>query len=141
MVQEVNFFRGTTRFDVTAIVQISSTSITVAGLGPLGNRLLLLRWDGSKLLREIDPSIPKGFPAEVVLRDIQLVYWPAEAVRQALPQSWDLRLSQGSRTFLNHGEESIAVRYLDESPKGVIEFENKAAGYKLIIHTLESSHD
>ena len=115
--------------------------MTLACLGPFSHRLIALSWDGVKFQRELDPAVPRNLPVELILRDLQLVYWPAEVIRRALPSGWELKLKAGTREYINNGKEVIEVRYAGDRFKDPIEFEHKAAEYKLVIHTLESADE
>jgi hypothetical protein len=141
MTQQVSLIRGSSRFDALAVLEISSETVTLAGMGPFGNRMLTLSWDGAVLTKDFDPSIPRQLPAEDILRSVQLAYWPDEAILSALQPGWELKLTPGRRGLLNHGKEILSVRYQGDRFNGPIEIEDKAAGYTTIIKTLESSHE
>lgn len=139
LTQEVSFQRGTTRFDSTAVVEVSSTSVVLVGLSPFGTRMLSLRWDGKKLSQERDRSIPKELPLEVILRDIMLASWPAAAVAAALPgPSWELRDEGMERTLLKGGQAVVRIRYGGaDRLRGDLEFEHLGLGYLMKIHPLK----
>ena len=141
MTQQVSLIKGSSRFDGLAVLEISSETVTLAGMGPLGNRMMALSWDGAVLTKELDPVIPRQLPVEDILRGVQLVYWPEDALREALAQGWELKLGPGSRGLMNRGKEVVVVRYRGDHFKDPIEIEDKAAGYTTIIKTLEYSHE
>ena len=141
LTQQLGFSHGAARFDALAVVEISSQAVALAGLGPFGNRMLSLRWDGAKLESEIDASLPRQLPARLILRDLQLVYWPAETVSSSLPPEWSLRQSQSGRELLHDGTVVISIRYQGDRFRDPVEFEHKSAGYKIAVKTLEVSHD
>jgi hypothetical protein len=141
LTQEISLIRGSRRFDALAVVEISSETLTLAGLGPMGNRMMALSWDGAVLTKELDPSIPWYLPFADILRNVQLVYWPEEALRRSLRPGWELKLEPGRRGLLNRGKEVIAVRYRGDPFKDTVEIEDNDAGYTTILKTVEYSHE
>jgi hypothetical protein len=143
LTQEVSFERGTTRFDSTAIVDVSSTEVVLVGLSPFGTRMLSLIWDGKKLTQERDSSIPKELPLEFILRDIQLASWPAAAVQAALPgPAWTLRDAASERILLKDGQVVVRIRYggADRLHSDLV-FEHLGLGYLLRIHSLRETEE
>ena len=70
-----------------------------------------------------------------------MVYWPEEIIRRALPAGWTVTSKAGAREFNDKGKEIIEVRYAGDRFTDPVEFEHKAADYKIVIRTLESSDD
>lgn len=138
LTQEVSFERGATRFDSTALLEVSSTEVVLVGLSPFGTRMLSLRWDGKKLIQERDRSIPKELPLELILRDIQLATWPAASVRAALPSpAWKLQDTGSERILLKDGKVVVRIRYAgSDRLHSDLEFEHLGLGYLMKIHPL-----
>ena len=94
----------------------------------LGQTVARLEWDG----HDLKETRPAGWPAVVtgqrVLGDLQMVYWPADAIRGALPQGWTLQADEQGRTVRSLKEIVLRVRY--PSP-GTAELENVQGGYQL----------
>ncbi len=141
MTQQISLVKGSSRYDALGVVEISSSVFTVVGMGPLGNRLVALSWDGVAVTKELDASVPRMLPVEDILRQTQLVYWPVEALRPALLPGWELNLQPGRRELLDHGKVTIAITYLGDRFTDPIEVEDRAVGYKIIIKTLELSNE
>jgi hypothetical protein len=55
-----------------------------------------------------------------------LTLWPVDAIRQALPEGWELRESNGQRTLLLRDETIAVIDYPD----------HKAWGGKVILENL-----
>jgi hypothetical protein len=103
---------GAPPFEVLAVVELDAHWLRVAALGPLGNRILLLEWDGSAYHEERDPQVPADFPLELVLRDLELALFPASAVRQALPsEAWSLSETPERRVLLLDQKPVISIDY------------------------------
>ena len=94
----------------------------------LGQTVARLEWDGHAMKE----TRPAGWPAVVtgqrVLGDLQMVYWPADAIRAALPEGWSLQADEQGRTVRSLKDIVMRVRY--PSP-GTAELENIQGGYSL----------
>ncbi|RKI44136.1 DUF3261 domain-containing protein [Corallococcus sp. AB004] len=118
-----------------ALLEVDPAQMQLAGLA-MGHRILTLRWDGSHLDEERDPRVPAQFNSALVLRDVQLVYWPADAVRAALPAGWTLEDGPTQRTLSKNGREWVSVRY-DGTPRweGRTQLTNHSEHYQLTIES------
>jgi hypothetical protein len=133
--QSLSFSKGASHFEALAVLQVDRQAVTLVGLGPMGNRLLSLRWDGSRLDKERDPQLPKELPLELILRDVQLAYWPAEAVRRALPKGgWSLQDGERLRVLSQAGADIVRIRYQGADRwHSATTFEHLGMGYRLDI--------
>ncbi|MCE9667094.1 DUF3261 domain-containing protein [Myxococcus stipitatus] len=118
---------------VEALLEIDPAALRLAGFA-LGQRVFSLVWNGSALEEERDPRLPEQFQSRQVLRDVQLVYWPAETLRAALPPGWTLEDGPGHRALSHAGKAWVTVRY-DGEPRwrGRAELVNAAEHYRLTI--------
>ncbi len=118
---------------IDAQLEIDEGQVRLAGLA-LGQRVLTLRWNGEKLDSERHPLLPEEVDATRVLRDIQLVYWPAEAIQVALPQGWHLRDERQQRVLSFDGVAQVSIRYAGE-PRwiGQATIDNRLEQYRLEI--------
>lgn len=116
-----------------ALLEVDPAALRLAGFA-LGQRVFTLAWDGERLEEQRDARVPEQFQSRTVLRDIQLVYWPAPAVRDALPQGWTLEDAPGQRVLRYGDKEWLSVRYGGEPRwKGRAELVNVAEHYRLTI--------
>jgi hypothetical protein len=108
-------------------VEADAESVRFAVLD-LGQTVARLEWDGHAMKE----TRPAGWPAVVtgqrVLGDLQMVYWPADAIRSALPEGWSLQADEQGRTVRSLKDIVMRVRY--PSP-GTAELENIPGGYSL----------
>jgi hypothetical protein len=118
-----------------ALLEVDPALMQLAGFA-MGQRILTLRWNGSTLDEERDARLPAQFQSAPVLRDVQLVYWPADAVRAALPPGWTLEDGPGQRTLSKNGREWVTVRY-DGEPRwqGRTLLTNLSEHYQLTIES------
>jgi len=102
----------------------------------LGQTVARLEWDGRQLEQSLAPGWPKVVSAERVLSDLQLVWWPAEAVRAGLAPGWRLAESPQTRELIYEGRVVTSVRQL--APEHV-ELNQRAEGYTVQIRTRGAS--
>jgi len=136
--QALTFIKGDKRYESLAMVQVDKGSVSVAGIGPLGNRMLTLHWDGKKLDEERDPGLPQELPARLMLRDLQLAYWGADSVKAALGRGWSLDDSPLARVISKGGSAVISIRYAgpDHWHERAI-FEHLGLGYRLEVSPVQ----
>lgn len=120
-----------------AALEIDAERVRLAALA-LNRRVLTLSWDGRALEVERDPQLPPQVDPARVLRDVQLVLWPAAAIGAALPAGWTLHES-GLRRELRHGQTvAVAIEYAATPAwAGPIVLENRHEGYRLTIDSRE----
>lgn len=121
-----------------AQLEIDPARVQLAGFA-LGQRVLTISWDGAVLTSQRHPMLPAEIKEQRVLRDIQLVYWPAAAIQAALPPGWSLNETAGSRSLLFHADPLIHITY-QSSPRwaGQAELRNIPEHYRLIIDSQEA---
>jgi hypothetical protein len=118
-----------------ALLEVDPALLQLAGFA-LGQRILTLRWDGATLNEERGSELPAQFQSAPVLRDVQLVYWPASAVRANLPPGWTLEDGPGQRTLSKNGRKWVTVHY-DGEPRweGRTQLTNLSEHYRLTIES------
>lgn len=94
----------------------------------LGQTVARLEWDGRALRETRANGWPPAVTGARVLSDVQLVHWPLEAIRAALPAGWSVASEDGARVLRWQAETMLLVRY---PAPGVAEIDNLAAGYRL----------
>jgi hypothetical protein len=122
-------------FETLAAVEVEPRWLRVAALGPMGNRIMFLEWDGQRYQEQRDPHLPAEFPLKVVLRDLELALFPAAAVRSALPSDdWTLLEKPKVRELLLDGKPVIHIDYSTADPwNSIIHFRHLTLGYQLEI--------
>lgn len=117
------------QFEVALEVDAAAVRLAVLDLGQSVARL---EWDGRDLRQQTVPGWPASVGGEQVLDDLQLVHWPLEAIRGALPGGWSLSTGEGTRTLRFQGQVMADVRY---PTRGTAELSNHAAGYRVLLET------
>ncbi|WP_411883744.1 DUF3261 domain-containing protein [Polaromonas sp. YR568] len=132
---EVNAAGQTRSLDVA--FEADAQSVRMAFM-QLGQTIARLEWDGRQLAQSLAPGWPKVVSAERVLSDLQLVWWPAGAVRAGLAPGWQLVESPQTRELLHEGRVVTSVRKL--APDHV-ELTQHAEGYTVQVRTRGASPD
>lgn len=109
--QRLDFFLGERRESIEAMVEVDAGSVRVV-MHAQGQVALRLDWDGHSLNQTRAEWLPPVLDGERVLDDLQLVYWPAAAIRERLPAGWHLVDTPGSRRLLQDGEIVATVVYV-----------------------------
>jgi hypothetical protein len=113
-------------------LQLDAHQLQLAGLA-LGQRVLMMRWDGHDLQVQRHPMLPAAVDPARVLRDIALVFAPLAALQAALPAGWTLDEAGGERTLRQAGAVRLVVRYVDG--RAQVEIDNRAEHYRLRIES------
>jgi len=83
--------------------------------------------------------MPEAVPMSLILADIQLVFWPAAALRDALPPPWTLRREPHGRALYKGDRLEARVRYRHRDGwHGPATLDNLHHGYRLTITPLQS---
>ncbi|WP_431256341.1 DUF3261 domain-containing protein [Roseateles chitinivorans] len=112
-------------------LQLDADGLLLAGFA-FGQRVLLMQWDGRSLQVQRSPYLPAEVDTDRMLRDLCLVFWPAEAVRAALPPGWTWTGSEGGWELREVGSLRLSVRRPDA---GTVEIVNPSEGYRLVIES------
>jgi hypothetical protein len=101
--------RGQThRLDLLLEADPQSVRLAVLSLSQTAARL---EWDGTTLSESRASWWPPAVTGERILDDLQLILWPAEAVRSALPEGWSLAAATGLRTVSYQGQVVVRIEY------------------------------
>lgn len=133
--QRVHVERDGREVDFEAVLDIGPDSLTLVGMA-FGQRILTLRYDGTRLVESRSPMLPREVLGADVLSDLQLALWPLDAVRAALPSGYTLRDADAVRV-LSMGDEEIAIISYDGSPRwiGRVTVINRQFAYRLVIQS------
>jgi hypothetical protein len=124
--------QGRPPVELLVLFEADAQSVQLAAI-QAGQTVVRLRWDGRELTQHRAPGWPDAVDGARVLSDLQLVWWPAEAVRAALPAGWRLEDEPPSRRLLQGDRVVTDIRWL--SPRR-IQLDQPLAGYRLDIDTL-----
>lgn len=93
------------------VLETGNGETRVVALNEAGLVLVQMRQNEQGLTVERSALLPDTFPAEQVMADIQLIFWPASAIQASLPTAWSLSVEANSRTLYHNGQPVTQVHY------------------------------
>lgn len=130
---EIRTPAGARAFDVALEVDADAVRLAVMQWGQVMARM---SWDGRELTQSMVPGWPRQVSAEGVLSDLQLVWWPAEAVRAALPPGWTLQDNAQGRV-LREGDDTVST--LRRLAPDRIELTQHRQGYTVLVSSQDAA--
>jgi Protein of unknown function (DUF3261) len=124
--------------ELDAALEVDPQRIDLVGLA-LGQRVLALHYDGQTLKSWRHPMLPLQLRDEDVLEDVQLTFWPVEAIQQALPVGWHIE-ENGLRRTLSLDDKPVMIIVYSGEPhwSGKIELSNLRYHYRLTIESVSN---
>jgi Protein of unknown function (DUF3261) len=124
--------------ELDAVLEVDPRRLDLVGLA-LGQRVLTLHYDGQILNAWRHPLFPPEVRDEDILEDLQLILWPADAVREALPGGWRIE-EKDKRRILLSGQTLVTVIDYSGVPRwnGKIELSSLRYQYRLIIQSVSN---
>ena len=93
------------------VLETGNGETRVVALNEAGLVLVQMRQTVQGLTVERSALLPDTFPAEQVMADIQLIFWPASAIQATLPAAWSLGVEADSRTLYHNDQPVTQVHY------------------------------
>ncbi|WP_042880331.1 DUF3261 domain-containing protein [Cupriavidus necator] len=122
----------TERRELMALLEADAAHTRLAAVAG-GQVLARLSWDGTNLQVSRSPWAPAELQPELILSDLQLSLWPADAIRAALPAGWSFDATPALRQ-LRQGTETVAeIRFPDAATTLFVQYRD---GYRLTIRNL-----
>ena len=122
--------RGQTRV-LDVILEADAQSVRLAAMN-MGQTAARLEWDGTSLSESRAPWWPAAIGAERILSDLQLMLWPADAIRAALPADWSLQSDASDRELRHAGKVVARVHYLSRTQS---ELDHVRDGYRIRVQS------
>ena len=138
IVQQINAVWADREESLLAVLELDVRHIAMAGLSHSGWSLFNLTYDGSTVVSDKSPLLPESVNPELIITDLQLVYWPIAMLKKNLPAEWRLEAGQNKRFLYVGGEKQVEITYLSPEtdwPK-VVELVNFRYHYRLQIKTI-----
>jgi hypothetical protein len=121
-------------------LSITPERVTLVGLDGMGRRAVTITWTGQNVSAETAPWVPETFRPGSMLADIILIYWPAAAVRKALPAGGELIQEARGRTIRVNGKDVLRVDYgwaAGAHWNGTLHYSNVAWDYEVDVQSSE----
>jgi hypothetical protein len=126
--------RGQPERRLDVMLEADPSAVRLALVGPGGQTAARLEWDGLRLDETRAPWLPAAVSSERILSDLQLVLWPAAAIRSALPAGWSLvqdgDRADAPRVLRQQAEDVVTVSYPSATRAELVQHR---AGYTLVI--------
>ncbi len=143
IVQEINTQWSSRKETFLCVLELDQHRIAVAGVTPQGMSLFNLQYDGNKVSMTLSPLLPDKLPPEMIVKDLQLAFWPLPMLQARLPKAWKITVDKGKRKQrrIYFNDQLVAeVSYLQPDsawPKSV-ELSNHRYHYRLQINTVSN---
>lgn len=134
VVQQWHILSGSKSWLLLNVLDVAPHGLTLVGLSGFGHRVITLQYNGVEWREEHHPRIPEELDGRRILRTLQLIYWPREAVLHALPRGWHIEETGAERIVMNADEAIVRIRCEGENRwQGHCEYEDRRSGYRLTI--------
>jgi hypothetical protein len=143
-VQMVTAHHGKDSVVFEAHLSITPVRVLLVGVDATGQRLMTVTWQGSNIVVETSPFLPKEVRPGAMLADLVTLYWPVDVVRQALQASGaSLSVDAMTRKVSLHGKTVLEATYqggtADPWNGSGLHYRNLAWGYDIDVATLQVS--
>lgn len=120
------------------VLELDKQRIGIAGLSDEGISLFNLNYDGKKVVIDKSPLLTASFMPELVIKDLQLAYWPVAEIQKILPLNWRLEADKYTRRLYFNDQLQADVDYSqpDISWSKSVNLTNHQYHYRLQINTI-----
>jgi hypothetical protein len=121
------------------VLELDKQHIAMAGLTNDGVSLFNLTYDGKTIVSDKSPLLPDPVTPELIITDLQVVYWPVSVLQKNLRASpWRLEVDANHRRLYYQGIKTVEVNYLSPDPVWAksVELINYRTSYHLYIKTI-----
>jgi hypothetical protein len=133
-VQQWHILSGGRSWLILSVLDVSPHGLTLVGLSGFGRRVITLRYNGVELSEEHHPRVPEELEGRRILRELQLIYWPKDAVLHALPPGWHVEDTGAERVVTNAAGTVVHIHCEGEDRwQGHCRYEDLRSGYRLAI--------
>ncbi len=139
VVQQISaHWPGNRQESLLCVLELDKQQIAIAGLTNDGLDLFNVTYDGKSLKLDKSPLLPDSVAPELMLADMQLVYWPLELLQKTVRAPWRLDVGQRYRRLFYNNQQVIDVNYLAPDPvwPRSVELINYRYNYRLLIKTV-----
>ena len=136
--QQLHGEYGDKSFSLQCPVSVTDHKLTVICLTSMGLRAFTLNYDGHDITEQRAPQVPDALQASRLLNDLQLAFWPLNALQQAW-RSTGVEVVEpfaGTRRVLRDGKIITEVHYSTDPWKGRVWLHQNEIGYSLYIESV-----
>jgi hypothetical protein len=137
LAQRITVLRGADRKTFEAQLEVDALEVRIAAVA-LGQTVASLTWNGTTLKQQVSTHVPEAITADRILSDVQLAWWPAAAIRAALPGGYTL-VEEGTRRTLSRDGTGVArIDYEGTAPAWQhVRLAHLKYGYELDIESVD----
>jgi hypothetical protein len=138
IIQSINVSWGSRRDNFLCVLELDRQRIALAGLSPQGMSLFNLTYDGNEINMTHSPLMPDKIPPEMIVKDLQLAFWPVLTLQKQLSTPWRLTAIENQRHLFYLDQLFAEVTFLEQNPAWPksVELINHRFHYKLLINTV-----
>lgn len=137
--QRVTVVRGDERRSFDAQLEVDAKAVRIAAVA-MGQTVATLTWDGTSLEQHVSQHVPPAVTASRILSDVQLAWWPVQAIRAGLPAGFVLEEGSASRAVTQNGVPFASVAYEGSAPAwSHVRLTHQKFGYVLDIESVEAA--
>jgi hypothetical protein len=130
--------RGDSTWGFDALLEADATEVRLAAF-VMGQTMVRLTWNGRSLEEEHSARAPDIITPARILSDVQLAFWPSEAIREGLPEHFALDEGPNERSITQDGKPFAQLTYIGTPPVwSRVELTHQAYGYRLTIESKEA---
>jgi hypothetical protein len=138
LAQRIGVTRGESHWSFEAQLEAEPDEVRVAAFA-LGQTVARMVWNGVRLEETHSTHVPDAVTPARILSDLQLAWWPEEAVRAGLPAGFAVSTTGSVRAVTRGGQPFAQVRYEGAGPIWPkMELKHLAYGYTLEIESTEA---
>lgn len=104
---------------IDALLEVDPQAVRLAFF-LMGQGMGTMVWDGSRWDNQLSRYWPVQLAPEQVLSDLQLAFWPALALQQAVQAPWQVKSSTNGRRLLRDGQEHVRVQFVGASAVEIV---------------------
>lgn len=139
LLQRITVVRGAERKSFDAQLEVDASAVRIAAVA-MGQTIASLSFDGKSLEQRVSAHVPPAVTASRILSDVQLAWWPADAIRTGLPAGFSLEEGGGTRSLRQGGELFAVVTYEGTAPAWkFVRLNQVRFGYLLEIESVEAA--
>ncbi len=137
--QRITVTRQGERHSFEAQLEVDAAAVRIAAVA-FGQTVASLSWDGVSLEQRVSSHVPEAVTAARILSDVQLAWWPVDAIREGLPPGYRLEEHAATREVFLNQSLVVTVHYEGVAPVWrQVRLIHASYGYTLDIESVEAS--
>src|SRR5262245_35771160 len=116
--QTATITRDDQDYRMLCVLELNERGLVLVAFTELGARLFTLEYRSQHPRVDRSPALPPTFDANLVLSDLQLVYWPLQLLQASADKGWTVvEPPAGNQRVLVHDNTAVAIvrRNADQS--------------------------